>query len=182
MALVFCSVPCWDSHLATLRHREAWAVEAHAPRNAGEAAEAAASAPGPATEPAPMHVPVEPPARRVVVPPPAPASLVQVGEDDVLIVVSRMKKYIRERSQLSTSDGVADALSVHVRALCDEAIRAAVEAGRKTVLDRDVPRIGARPTGQRRLARSSRFSSATSRRRASTSRLCVCTAATSMLV
>src|SRR4051812_30617914 len=29
--LVFCSVACWDSHLATLRHREAWAVEARAP-------------------------------------------------------------------------------------------------------------------------------------------------------
>src|SRR3954464_9300677 len=29
--LVFCSVACWDSHLATLHHREAWAVEERAP-------------------------------------------------------------------------------------------------------------------------------------------------------
>src|SRR3954452_21512457 len=29
--LVFCSVACWDSHVATLRHRDAWAVEARAP-------------------------------------------------------------------------------------------------------------------------------------------------------
>src|SRR3954465_2325282 len=29
--LVFCSVSCWDSHVATLRHRDAWAVEARAP-------------------------------------------------------------------------------------------------------------------------------------------------------
>ena len=28
--LVFCSVACWDSHVATLRHRDAWAVEARA--------------------------------------------------------------------------------------------------------------------------------------------------------
>src|SRR6185369_1865283 len=32
--LVFCSVPCWDSHVATLRHRESWAVEARAPSKA----------------------------------------------------------------------------------------------------------------------------------------------------
>src|SRR5215468_8127450 len=35
--LVFCSVACWDSHVATLRHRDAWAVEARAPSR-GEAA------------------------------------------------------------------------------------------------------------------------------------------------
>src|SRR5689334_23582802 len=35
--LVFCSVSCWDSHVATLRHRDAWAVEARAPGR-GEAA------------------------------------------------------------------------------------------------------------------------------------------------
>ena len=28
--LVFCSVGCWDSHVATLRHRDAWAEEARA--------------------------------------------------------------------------------------------------------------------------------------------------------
>ena len=30
-ALVFCSVDCWEIHLPTERHREAWAVEARAP-------------------------------------------------------------------------------------------------------------------------------------------------------
>ena len=30
--LVFCSVDCWDAHLPTARHREAWAVEKVAPR------------------------------------------------------------------------------------------------------------------------------------------------------
>ena len=29
--LVFCSVVCWDSHVATLRHRDAYAIEATAP-------------------------------------------------------------------------------------------------------------------------------------------------------
>ena len=41
---------------------------------------------------------------------------------------------------MSTSDAVAEALTLHVRALCDEAIRNAGAEGRKTVLDRDVPR------------------------------------------
>jgi histone H3/H4 len=53
--------------------------------------------------------------------------------------VSRLKKYVRDRSGMNTSESVADALSAHVRALCDQAIRAAGTAGRKTVLDRDVP-------------------------------------------
>jgi len=33
--LVFCSVECWDAHLPTARHRDAWALEKVAPR-AGE--------------------------------------------------------------------------------------------------------------------------------------------------
>ncbi|MBA3541647.1 MAG: hypothetical protein H0T79_18680 [Deltaproteobacteria bacterium] len=51
-----------------------------------------------------------------------------------------MKKYIKERSGMNCSDSVGDALSEHVRAVCDEAIRAAARDERKTVLDRDVPR------------------------------------------
>ncbi len=141
MALVFCTVGCWDSHLSTLRHREAWAVEARAPRTAAEAAAIVAAEP--AEEAAP---------RRVVTGVPAAAarstasagglapSSDKVADDEVLIVVSRMKKYIKERSQMSTSDAVAEALTLHVRALCDEAIRNAGAEGRKTVLDRDVPR------------------------------------------
>ena len=30
--LVFCTVDCWEVHLPTERHREAWAVEARAPK------------------------------------------------------------------------------------------------------------------------------------------------------
>jgi len=58
----------------------------------------------------------------------------------MLIVVSKMKKYIKDRSGMNTSDAVADALGDHVRLICDDAIRTAAADGRKTVLDRDVPR------------------------------------------
>jgi histone H3/H4 len=51
-----------------------------------------------------------------------------------------MKKYIKDRSGFNCSDAVADMLSDHVRAVCDDAIRNAAKDERKTVLDRDVPR------------------------------------------
>src|SRR3954470_2917056 len=46
MPLYFCSVVCWDSHLSTVRHRDAYAVEARAPNKETwqkEQAEAAAA-------------------------------------------------------------------------------------------------------------------------------------------
>ena len=41
---------------------------------------------------------------------------------------------------MNTSDAVAEALGDHVRSVCDDAIRNAARDGRKTVLDRDVPK------------------------------------------
>jgi len=129
-AMYFCSVACWDAHLATANHREAWAEEALAPSRAqweaeqrAEEAEAVSSvksesAAGP---------------RKVV----APAAARTDAPKDVLIVVSKLKKYIKEVSGMKTSDSCADALSDYVRKLCDRAIRNAAEADRKTVLDRD---------------------------------------------
>jgi hypothetical protein len=124
--LVFCSVPCWDSHVVVLRHREAWAVEAVAP--AEEQAEARRPATGPATRPAAATAAG------------APGGDTDAEAAEILVVVSKIKKYIRDRSGMNTSDAVAAALSDHVRELCDLAIRGAGAAGRKTVLDRDVPR------------------------------------------
>jgi len=59
---------------------------------------------------------------------------------DMLIVISKLKKYIKDRSGMNCSDAVADVLSEHLRVLCDDSIRAAGREDRKTVLDRDVPR------------------------------------------
>lgn len=156
--LVFCSVSCWDSHVAVLRHREAWAVEATSPTQAEWQAELAAATPM-ATPDSPTGasvraaVPGATPAaapnqeirRQVVSTAAAPSGtsnpvLSASFDREVLIVVSKMKKYIRDRSGMNCSDGVADMLSEHVRALCDDAIRVAAQDGRKTVLDRDVVR------------------------------------------
>lgn len=56
---------------------------------------------------------------------------------DVLVVVSKLKAYVKARSGMSTSDGVVDVLSDHLRRLCVEAIRNAARDGRRTVMDRD---------------------------------------------
>ncbi len=59
-------------------------------------------------------------------------------DDENLVVVSRMKDYIRWKSGFNTSDRAAEPLSDIVRKACDEAIEAARRDERKTVLDRDV--------------------------------------------
>lgn len=61
------------------------------------------------------------------------------GEDkgETLVVASKVKAYIRGKSQMNTSGAVLDALSGKVRQLCDQAIENARRDGRKTVMDRD---------------------------------------------
>jgi hypothetical protein len=140
--LVFCTVSCWDSHVAILRHRDAWAVEARAPSKEAWERELATNPP----EPAPAR-PASPAVRRVVGDASAATAaavagvqLAEVVDKDVLIVVSKVKKYIKDRSGMNCSDAVAELLSDHVRAICDDSIRTAARDERKTVLDRDVPR------------------------------------------
>ncbi len=174
MRLVFCSVACWDSHVATARHRDAWAEDKIAPTKAAwereladqpaEPGRLSPSAPRPSSPtPSPASTPSTPivrpaggppspdPARRIVGAPPsaAPAAtptgtaavhLNDIVDRDMMIVVSKLKKYIKDRSGMNCSDAVAEVLSDHVRILCDDSIRAAGRDERKTVLDRDVPR------------------------------------------
>jgi hypothetical protein len=66
-----------------------------------------------------------------------PAAAAAAGSDDVLVVVSRFKAYVRERFGMNTSDSVMDALSDHLRAICHRAAENARSDGRKTVMDRD---------------------------------------------
>lgn len=143
---VFCTVSCWDSHIAEARHRDAWADEKRAPSKEAWEKELAAN-PEPAPAPRQATQPGVAPVRRVVgdASPSTAAAVegnVQLAdaEREILIVVSKLKKYIKDRSGMNTSDAVAEVLSEHVRAICDDAIRAAARAERKTVLDRDVPR------------------------------------------
>jgi hypothetical protein len=117
--LAFCTVSCWDAHLPVARHREAWAEERTAPARAE-------SGDTPAGQ------------RRIVRPGGAPTPAAPT-EDDVLIVASRLKEYVRKKSGYNTSDRVLGPLSAIVRRIADEAIRSAQREGRRTVLDRDIP-------------------------------------------
>lgn len=122
--LVFCSMDCWDAHLPSARHREAWAEDRTAPKTAEDPDEQNKRAPAKS-------------GRRHVVPtrrrdPRLPK--------DVLVVASKLKAYVKAAGDLNTSDAVIDVLSEKLRDLCDAAIERAKADGRKTLLDRDFTR------------------------------------------
>jgi len=60
-----------------------------------------------------------------------------MSDNEVLIVTSKLKKYIKEKFGLSTSSAVPAKLSELVRQLCDQAVENAQSDRRKTVMDRD---------------------------------------------
>jgi histone H3/H4 len=135
LALYFCSVPCWDAHVPVAGHRDAWAELERAPLGPTSAVTPSARI---ATEP-----------RRRIVTERSALDVAALARDarevgqaeadgaDVLIVASKLKSYIRERSGMNTSAAVFGVLSEHLRRVADEAIREAAREDRKTVLDRD---------------------------------------------
>lgn len=132
--MVFCSVSCWEVHLPSARHREAWAVEKRAPASAAEAAA------GSERTPRRRSVVRKPPQSEATSPAAAPRPPArQRKEEAVLVIASRMKDYVREQAGFNTSDRVLQPLSRIVRRALDEAIENARRDERKTVLDRDVP-------------------------------------------
>jgi hypothetical protein len=59
---------------------------------------------------------------------------------DVLVVVSKIKAYVKITSGMNTSDDVVDPLSDRLRIWLDDAIDRARADGRKTVMARDFRR------------------------------------------
>jgi histone H3/H4 len=127
--LYFCSPACFEAHLPMMRHRDAWAEVAKAPTRAQAAAEAAA-------EREEQETPENGEAKRRIV---APAAVTAAYDstDEVLVVVSKLKKFIRDQSGMNTSDTVVGVLSRHLRELSIQALRVAAADSRKTVMDRD---------------------------------------------
>ncbi len=60
-----------------------------------------------------------------------------MSDNEVLIVVSKLKNYVRAKSGMNTAGNVAAKVSDIIRNLCDEAIESARSDGRKTLMDRD---------------------------------------------
>jgi len=143
----FCTVECWEAHVPLFRHRESWAEERRSPSRAAAERESAerpaprAPTPPASATPRPQHPPES--ARAATAPDEErpPLQLNDRGSipEDILVVASKLKAYIRARSGMNTSDGVLPGLSRILRDLCDDAIQRAYDDGRKTVMDRDLP-------------------------------------------
>lgn len=57
---------------------------------------------------------------------------------NVLVVTSKVKKFIKDSSTCNTSSETIDVLSKAVEALCKKGIESAQADGRKTVMARDI--------------------------------------------
>lgn len=60
-----------------------------------------------------------------------------MSDKEVLVVVSKLKNYIKASAGMNTSGNVPAKLTEIVQSLCDEAVENAKKDGRKTVMDRD---------------------------------------------
>ncbi len=120
--LVFCSVDCWNLHNPVMNHKSSWAEENRSPKKENYTALNDDSAP-----------------RRIIVSGNAPKNNhdSDVNNDDILIVASKLKQYIKDKHDMSTSANVMEILSRIVRRHTDQAVQKAHSEGRKTVMDRD---------------------------------------------
>jgi hypothetical protein len=115
--LVFCTVTCFDAHIPVLNHRDAGAFEKRSPTQAQFQAEKTQEKQNEA----------------------GPASP-QPYAGETLVVVSKVKEYIRSKSGgMNTSESTMERLTEWITRWCDASVQNAEKNGRKTVLDRDVP-------------------------------------------
>lgn len=158
---VFCSIPCWEVHLPGARHRDAGAVEKKSP------SQAVTMSPNPSlhlhpTSGSTSNSGLNPssnagaslsssPQRRIIVNSnnasvnagggvslSRPAGIRKSSmANEILVVVSKMKQYIRDISDMNTSEEVSQKLSEMIRVECDKAVENAKADGRKTVMARD---------------------------------------------
>lgn len=155
---VFCSVECWDTHQSIMGHKSAWAEENRAPKvlSVEDLRERSLQESEPSV--AVGSVSSDGASRRILIDP-NKARLTESGictqvrstshqiananniddelATDILIVASKLKKYVKDRYNLNTSANVFDKLSDYVRKITDQACEHAINDGRKTVMDRD---------------------------------------------
>lgn len=131
---VFCSVPCFEVHLPGARHKDAAAIENMAPNVPFDAPEA--SSPG-GQRRIIRSTPATTTTHSTTTSTPSAISTGNGLKNEVLIVASKLKKYIQDEAGMNTSQSVMNVLSDIVRKACDEAIKNAHQDGRKTVMDRD---------------------------------------------
>jgi len=135
----FCSVNCWNMHNEVLNHRQAGAIEMVAPHYTHSSLQDSVqdstqdnvgSTNAKVTMPRKILVT----AKSVV---PTETNMESRGEDEILIVASKLKDYIKSKFDLNTSQQVLNVLSDEVRRSVDRAAVRAKSEGRKTLMDRD---------------------------------------------
>ena len=109
-----------------MNHRDAGAFERKAPLTATQASPATPKQALPAQKPV-LHSSALP----------AHHATHQRTDDEILVVVSKVKKYIKDQSGMNTSDAVMDVLSEKIREITESAVKSALASGRKTVMERD---------------------------------------------
>lgn len=117
----FCCVECWDVHRSIMSHKNAGADEYKAPSKQLWQEQQS-------TEP---RVKIIRNHSKVT------THSQSTNEDDILIVASKLKSFVKESSGLNTSADVLNQLSVIVRDLSTKAILNARKDGRKTLMARD---------------------------------------------
>jgi len=132
---VFCSVTCWDVHVPGARHRpDAGAISMKSPSRAQHEQEMRRAEQK--TEAREHFQAANSGVKRIVV---RPENNHSQAETDILVVVSKVKKYIKDKADMNTGGAVMEILTEHIIAICDKSIENARRDGRKTVLERDVP-------------------------------------------
>lgn len=132
LGLKFCSVACWDAHLGFARHRSATADEMRSPSRSEftrlQEAEGETMSQGSEQS------------KKVVVRTSAEGSPMAAagGGVETLIVVSKVKAFIREKSGFNTSSDCIDALTQVIVRECLNGIENARLDSRKTVMARDI--------------------------------------------
>lgn len=126
--LKFCSVDCWDTHIGETRHRDAWAEEARAPKVLSINED---------------NSQVRAPVRKIYDTTAKETTNLSINQSmpkdlDTLVVVSKVKQFIKDNSEFNTSQCLIDELSNKVAEISLRAIQSAKESGRKTVMGRDV--------------------------------------------
>ena len=117
----FCSVNCWDVHRSIMSHKSAGADEYQSPSKKDWVMSEKNSS-----------------KVRVVRPKSEVTNLnLSSPSDEILVVVSKLKAYVKERSGLNTSADVMPELSNIIRKECDKAIERAKQSERKTLMARD---------------------------------------------
>ncbi len=119
----FCSVDCWAVHDSVMGHKSAYAEEERAP----------------AVQENSTHEEERP--KRRIVSSPSPQGQSSNLPMDTLIVVSKLKAYVKAKSDMNTSGDVPDELSHFVRAIVNLAVEEAYKDGRKTLMARDFKNI-----------------------------------------